>query len=72
MHFLFLPKRCRVVGRVRSFPVCGGMAGGSRFIDGRGLCCVAVERLGLAEVGVDVGLLGDDVNCRGRIGLGDG
>ena len=39
--------------------------------DDMGLCCVAEECLGLAEVGVDVGLLGDDVSCHGRIGVGD-
>ena len=46
--------------------------GGSRLGDDMGLCCVAVECLGLAKVGVDVGLLGDDVSCRGRIGSRDG
>ena len=40
--------------------------------DGSRLCCVVLECLGLADLGIDVGLLRSDVSCRGRIGLGDG
>ena len=35
MHFLFLPKMiCWVDGRMRIFPVCGGLSGVSRLGDG--------------------------------------
>ena len=33
---------------------------------------MVLKCIGLAELGVDVGLLRGDVSCRGRIGLGDG